>query len=232
MPTVYLIPCPIGEDALETIPAYVKDIALRLKHFYVENERSARRYLKALDKSIIIDELELLPMNKQQPPDIDKAKALLKAGKDIGIISEAGCPAIADPGNLVVMAAHEVNAKVKPLVGPNSMLLALIASGMNGQRFAFHGYLPIQKNERVQAIKKLEQESKQLQQTQLFMETPYRNNQLLEQLIQHCQPYTLLCIAADITSENEFIKTASIKDWKKNLPDIHKRPAVFLLYCK
>jgi 16S rRNA (cytidine1402-2'-O)-methyltransferase len=229
---VYLVPTVLSADALFSIPAYVTAIVQRLSVFYVENERTARRYLKALDRNINIDALQLLPMNENHPPDVALARKILLEGKDIGILSEAGCPAIADPGHLVVQAAHSINARVIPMVGPNSILLALMASGMNGQHFRFAGYLPVKPPERTQMIRELEQESERKKQTQIFIETPYRNNQLLKNILDNCKDQTQLCIAADITAPGEYIKTKTIREWKKQLPDLHKRPAIFLLYAR
>ncbi|HEY9262605.1 SAM-dependent methyltransferase [Chitinophaga sp.] len=226
---VYLVPTVLSADALFSIPAYVTAIVQQLSVFYVENERTARRYLKALDRNINIDALQLLIMNENQPPDLALAKKLLLEGKDIGILSEAGCPAIADPGNLVVQVAHSVNARVIPMIGPNSMLLALMASGLNGQSFQFAGYLPIKPPERTKMIRELEQESEKKHQTQLFIETPYRNNQLMKDILDNCKDYTKVCVAADITAPTEYIKTKTVKEWKQQLPDLHKRPAIFLL---
>ncbi len=226
---LYLIPCPLSEAALHTIPPATREIAGQLKYFFVENERSARRYLKALDRSIVIDELHFYLMNENHPPDITAAKVLLAAGENIGIISEAGCPAVADPGNVIVAAAQEAGARVIPLTGPNSILLALMASGMNGQNFQFTGYLPVKPPGRAGMIKELEALARQRNQTQAFIETPYRNNQLLRDIITHCKDLTLLCIAADITAPGEFIRTKTIREWKKELPDLHKRPTIFLL---
>jgi 16S rRNA (cytidine1402-2'-O)-methyltransferase len=228
---VYLVPTVLSADALFSIPSYVTAIVQRLSVFYVENERTARRYLKSLDRNIVIDNLQLLPMNENQAPDLALAKKLLLEGKDVGILSEAGCPAIADPGHLIVKLAHTINARVIPMIGPNSMLLALMASGMNGQNFQFVGYLPIKPPERTKMIRDLEQESERKKQTQLFIETPYRNNQLLKDILDNCKDYTQLCIAADITAPTEYIKTKTVKEWKKQLPDLHKRPAIFLLYA-
>ena len=226
---VYLVPTVLSADALFSIPAYVTAIVQQLCVFYVENERTARRYLKALDRNINIDALQLLIMNENQPPDLALAKKLLLEGKDIGILSEAGCPAIADPGNLVVQVAHSVNARVIPMIGPNSILLALMASGLNGQNFQFAGYLPIKPPERTKMIRELEQESEKKNQTQLFIETPYRNNQLMKDILDNCKDYTKVCVAADITAPTEYIKTKTVKEWKQQVPDLHKRPAIFLL---
>ena len=171
-------------------------------------------------------------MNEHHPPDTALAKKLLQEGHSIGVISEAGCPAIADPGQLVVQAAHSVQAAVVPLVGPNSMLLALMASGMNGQNFQFVGYLPVKPPERVKAIKDLEAVSAKKQQTQLFIEAPYRNNQLLKDILANCNDRTQLCVAVDLTAPTEYIRTQSVGQWKKQADaDFHKRPAIFLLYA-
>lgn len=226
---VYLIPTVLSPDALHTIPAYITAAVQQISVFFVENERTARRYLKALDKSINIDNLQLLLMHEHNPPDTALAKKLLLEGKDIGIMSEAGCPAIADPGHLVVRAAHSIDAPVIPMVGPNSMLLALMASGMNGQNFQFTGYLPVKPPERVKAIRDLELQSQKKQQTQLFIETPYRNNQLLKDILANCKDTTQICIAADITGPEEFIHTKSVKEWKQSIPELHKKPAIFLM---
>ncbi|SHM25396.1 16S rRNA (cytidine1402-2'-O)-methyltransferase [Chitinophaga jiangningensis] len=226
---VYLIPTVLSADALYSIPPYVTEVARKLTVFYVENERTARRYLKALDRSINIDALQLLPMNENQLPDTEAAKKFLRQGIDIGVISEAGCPAVADPGHLIVRAAHTIEAPVIPMIGPNSMLLALMASGMNGQHFQFVGYLPIKPHERIKAIKELELQSQKKKQTQLFIETPYRNNQLLKDILDNCKEHTKVCVAADITGPEEFIRTKTVKEWKKALPELHKKPAIFLL---
>ena len=228
--TVYLIPSLLHEEGLRSIPPYVTDIVKQCQVLFVENERTARRYLKFLAKETVIDNYEWFTMTV----DDDTAKAFRKKineGKIIGMISEAGCPGIADPGQQLVEIAHEMNVEVKPLVGPNSILLALMASGMNGQQFKFNGYLPIKNPERNNAIKELESESAKKKCTQIFIETPYRNNQLMDALLSICQPSTKICLAVDLTSEKEFIKTRSVFEWKKDKPDIHKRPAIFLLYA-
>ncbi len=228
---LYLIPTVLSADALFSLPAYITDTVRQLRFFFVEDERTARRFMKALDRSIDIDSLQIHPMNKQNPPDTALVRKLLQEGHSIGVISEAGCPAVADPGNIIVQAAHQVQAAVVPMVGPNSMLLALMASGMNGQNFQFVGYLPIKNLERMQAIKELEATSAQKKQTQLFIETPYRNNPLLRDILQHANDSTLLCVAADLTGPTEFIRTQTIAQWKKDNQDFHKRPAIFLLYA-
>lgn len=229
---VFLVPTILSADALFSLPPYITDTVRQLKIFYVENERTARRFLKALDRNIDIDTLQLHLMNEHHPPDTSLAKKLLQEGHSIGVISEAGCPAIADPGQLVVQAAHSIQAAVVPLVGPNSMLLALMASGMNGQNFQFVGYLPVKPPERVKAIKDLEAVSAKKQQTQLFIEAPYRNNQLLKDILANCNDRTQLCVAVDLTAPTEYIRTQSVGQWKKQADaDFHKRPAIFLLYA-
>jgi len=228
---VYLIPTVLSPDALQTIPAYITATVQPLRIFFVENERTARRYLKALDRNINIDELQLHLMHENHPPDTALAKKLLLEGHHIGIMSEAGCPAIADPGHLVVQVAHRINAAVIPLVGPNSILLSLMASGMNGQNFQFVGYLPVKPPERVKTLKELEAVSQKKGQTQIFIEAPYRNNQLLKDILANCKDHTQLCIAADITGPEEYIRTRTIKEWKTAVPELHKRPAIFLLYA-
>lgn len=233
---VYLIPTVLSPEGLHTIPPYVTAAVQKISVFFVENERTARRYLKALDRSINIDNLQILLMQgggATGVSDTEQAKRFLLEGKDIGIMSEAGCPAIADPGHRIVLAAHSVDAPVIPMVGPNSMLMALIASGMNGQNFQFVGYLPVKPGERIKAIKELEMESIKKHQTEMFIETPYRNNHLLRDLLGSCKDTTLVCVAADITAPEEYIKTKTVKEWKKEeLPELHKRPAIFLLLAQ
>ena len=226
--TVYLIPSLLHEEGLRSIPSYITDIIKQCTVLFVENERTTRRFLKKLDKEIVIDNYEWFTMTNDDP-NSDSFRKKIKEEKTIGIISEAGCPGIADPGQQLVAVAQELSIEVKPLVGPNSILLALMASGMNGQQFRFAGYLPIKNPERNNAIKELESESAKKNCTQIFIETPYRNNQLMEALLSVCQPSTKICIAVDLTGEKELIKTRSVVDWKKNKPDIHKRPAIFLL---
>jgi 16S rRNA (cytidine1402-2'-O)-methyltransferase len=228
--TVYLIPSLLHEEGVRAIPSYITDIVKQCQVLFVENERTSRRYLKTLAKEIVIDNYEWFTMALND--ETDKAfRKKISEGKIIGIISEAGSPGIADPGQQLAQIAHETNVEVKPLVGPNSILLALMASGMNGQQFKFNGYLPIQNPERNKAIKELEAESAKKNCTEIFIETPYRNNQLIDALLSNCQPSTKICLAVDLTSEKEFIKTRSVAEWKKNKPDIHKRPAIFLLYA-
>lgn len=226
---VYLIPAFLEEGQLQTIPAYVLDAVKECHVFFVENERSARRYLKQLWKEMVIDAYEWHTIHKAEDQVKNNFKAALQAGKTIGIISEAGCPGIADPGQILVHTAQQLHAVVVPLVGPSSILLALMASGMNGQQFSFAGYLPIEHADRVKSIKELEAASQKNNSTQIFIETPYRNNALIELLLKTCKPTTLLCIAVDITGTRERIITKTISGWQSAVPDIHKRPAIFLI---
>lgn len=226
--TVYLIPSLLHVEGLRSIPSYITDIVKKCEVVFVENERTARRYLKTLAKEIVIDNYEWFTM----AVDDATAKAFRKKiteGKAIGIISEAGCPGIADPGQHLVAIAHTMNVEVKPLVGPNSIILALMASGMNGQQFKFNGYLPIKDPDRHKAIKELESESSKKNCTQIFIETPYRNSQLVDALLNICHSSTRICIATDLTGKNEYIKTSSVAEWKMGKPDLHKRPTIFLL---
>lgn len=226
---IFLIPTFLHESAIHVLPFYIVDAVEKCNVFFVENERSARRYLKQLKKEIVIDDYEWFTIGKAEDNIAQQFRQKIKEGKTIGIISEAGCPGVADPGQLLVEAAQELGAKVVPLVGPSSMLLALMASGMNGQQFSFVGYLPINNHERNKTIRELEAESKKKNSTQIFIETPYRNNQLLESLLKNCQPQTKLCVAANITAPDEYIKTKTIAQWKKESIDLHKKPAIFLL---
>ena len=236
MATVYLIPSVLSEDGLDAIPPYIPDAIKKCEIFFAESERTTRRYFKQLWKArlpgqeMVIDEYEWHTVaDNPQAPVIFRQK--LKENKNIGIISDAGCPGVADPGQALIAIAQEMNVEVKPLVGPNSILLALMGSGMNGQQFQFVGYLPIDNVQRTKVIKDLEAESAKKKCTQIFIETPYRNNQLIEALLKTCNHSTKLCIAVDITGNNEWIKTKTITDWQKNKPDSHKRPAIFLLYA-
>ena len=232
---VYLIPSLLDEDGIDAIPSYIIDAVKSCNSFFVENERTTRRYLKQLWKTclpgqeITIDNYDWYAIGKAEADVQNIFKEKLKQGKIIGIISEAGCPGVADPGQLLIAAAQEMNVEIKPLVGPNSLLLALMASGMNGQQFQFNGYLPIDAGQRVKAINELEAESQKKNCTQIFIETPYRNNQLVEAMLKTCRPSTKLCLAVDLTGKNEWIKTKTIAEWKKEKVDIHKRPAIFLL---
>lgn len=231
-PVLYLIPVLLGETAIDqVIPNYNKEVVSELKFFIVENIRTARRFLKKCDPDIDIDSLTFYELNKHtEQKDISDFLNPMKLGESIGVMSEAGCPGVADPGADVVAIAQQRGYKVMPLVGPSSMLMAIMASGFNGQSFAFEGYLPIDSNERVSKLKQLEARSYKENQTQLFIETPYRNQKLAEDILQHCKPQTLLCIATNISCEDEQITTKSIKAWKSKLPDLNKKPTVFLIY--
>lgn len=226
---VYLIPSLLDDEGANAIPSYIVDAVKDCTIFFVENERTARRFLKKVWKEMVIDHYEWIAIDKGEEEIQSIFKEKIKQGKNVGIISEAGCPGVADPGQLLIAAAHKMNVEIKPLVGPNSILLALMASGMNGQQFQFAGYLPIDAGQRVKTIKELEAESQKKNCTQIFIETPYRNNQLAEALLKTCKPSTQLCLAVDLTGKSEWIKTKTIADWKKEKPDIHKRPAIFLL---
>jgi 16S rRNA (cytidine1402-2'-O)-methyltransferase len=237
MAVVYLIPSLLHEKGLQSIPPYITDAVKKCNVFFVENERTARRYFKQLWKEMVIDNYEWYDVSGplQGPDTYNPEKTFIqkiKEGKTIGIVSEAGCPGVADPGQQLIAIAQQMNIEVKPLVGPNSILLALMASGMNGQQFQFVGYLPVKEPERSKAIRELEAESARKNCTQIFIETPYRNNQLVETIFKTAKPSTQFCIAADITGPNEWIKTKTIAEWKSKIPDIHKRPAIFLLYSR
>jgi 16S rRNA (cytidine1402-2'-O)-methyltransferase len=230
--TLYLIPTQLGDATWPTVmPADSQAIACRLRHFVVENAKSARASLKWLGhpgplRDLAIEELPKSPSTA----DLDRLLAPLLASQDLGVMSEAGCPGVADPGALLVRRAHEVGITVKPLVGPSSLLLALMASGLEGQRFAFHGYLPQRDPERSKRILELEKESHQKRQTQIFIETPYRNGALLDALLAACRPDTRLCLATDLTLPTENIATRTIAEWRRAIKaDFSKRPTVFLL---
>lgn len=229
---IYLIPNLLGEsNPNEVLPQNIAEIVSELKFFIVENIRTVRRFLKKITNEINIDELKFYELNKHTK--LEEIASFLKPaieGNDIGIITEAGVPGVADPGAEVVKIAHQQNIQVKPLVGPSSIILAVMAAGLNGQNFAFNGYLPINKSERINRIKFYEKRSKSDNQSQAFIETPYRNNVLLDDFISACNPITSLCIAVDITLDTEFIKTQNISAWKKNKPDLHKRPCIFIIH--
>ena len=226
---VYLVPSFLSDNATETIPGYVITAIKNCQVIFAENERTARRFLKSMDKEIVIDNFEWHTIHKAEQDVLTIFTQKIKEEKNIAIISEAGCPGIADPGQILIHEAQKLKADIKPLVGPSSILLALMASGFNGQHFCFHGYLPIDNLERIKKLKQLEEESSRNQCTQIFIETPYRNNKMLEAILQHCQPETQLCIASEITSLNEFIKTKKIGAWKNEQVDLHKKPVIFLL---
>ncbi|CAN5779114.1 SAM-dependent methyltransferase [soil metagenome] len=221
----------LADDATETIPAYILDAIKKCTVIFAENERTARRFIKLLDKAIVIDDYEWFAIHKVEQEQLNNFKLKIKEGKNIAIISEAGCPGIADPGQVLIAAAQEMNCIIKPLVGPSSILLALMASGMNGQQFEFSGYLPIDNIARAKKIKELEAASGKNDSTKIFIETPYRNNQLFESLVQNCSAGTKLCIAVNITSANESIITQTIAIWKNKKPELHKQPAIFLIYA-
>lgn len=229
---LYLLPVTLGDTELNTVlPAYNIEIIQGIKHFIVEDVRSARRFLKKVDREFDIDSLSFYPLNKHtSAEDISGYLKPLLAGQSMGVISEAGCPAVADPGADVVAIAQRKNLKVVPLVGPSSIILSVMGSGFNGQSFAFHGYLPIEPGERVKRIKQLEQRIYSENQTQLFIETPYRNHKMIDDLLQNCRPQTKLCIAANLTCEGDYIKTRAISEWKGKVPDLSKIPCIFLLY--
>lgn len=230
--TLYLIPCTLGDTPAEQVlPQHVIDVARKLRHFVVEQPKTARQFLAALKPEQPIQTLHFSILNEHTGPgELAGLLAPLLAGQDAGIISEAGCPGIADPGADLVNLAHRHDIRVVPLVGPSSILLALMASGLNGQCFAFHGYLPIENAERKAAIVALEAESTRRRQTQLFIETPYRNEKMFGALLAHCRPQTQLCVATDITLPGEQIQTRSIAQWKlQPAPQLNKRPSLFLL---
>ncbi len=228
---LYMVPNHLGnENTAISIPDEVATLACRLRFFIVENLRTARRYLRLLDPEMDIDNSTFFVLDKHTgPKEYSTFLEPIKQGHDIGIISEAGCPGIADPGAEIVKIAHQKNIQVVPLVGPSSILMALMASGMNGQSFAFNGYLPIDKSERSSAIKQLESKSSKEKQTQLFIEAPYRNNSIAQDLLKHCRPDTLLCIACNISMPDEFVVTHPISAWKGKLPELHKKPTMFLI---
>jgi len=230
--TLYLIPCTLGDTpAAQVLPQHVIDIARRLRHFVVEQPKTARQFLAALKPEQPIQSLHFATLNEHTAPEeLAGLLAPLLAGEDAGILSEAGCPGIADPGADLVGLAHRNGIRVVPLVGPSSILLALMASGLNGQRFTFHGYLPVEDTERNKAIAALEAESAKRKQTQLFIETPYRNEKLFGALLVRCRPQTLLCVATDLTLTGESIRTRSIAQWKSQpAPQFNKHPSLFLL---
>ena len=226
---VYLLPMLLHEEGFESMPSDVLTWIQQCDAFFVENEKTARRYFKKLWKEMIIDDYTWHAIHKVENEQIHAFSQLLKQGKNIGILSEAGCAGIADPGQILVAAAQELGAIVKPYTGPSSLLLALMGSGMNGQNFHFHGYLPIDALERKKKIQALEADIKQTGVTQLFIETPYRNNQLFEAITQNCHPNTKLCVAMELTGPDEWIKTQSVANWKNSKPELHKKLVVFLL---
>jgi len=227
--TLYLIPTTLGSDRWEeVIPQKVVEITQSLKYFIVEDERTARRYLSRLGMPIAINELGFDILNEHSTQtDVENLLRLLLSGESVGMLSEAGVPAVADPGSSLIRLAHSKSIRVVPLTGPSSITMAAMACGLNGQNFAFVGYLPIKINERERRIRQLEQRSKDEKQTQLFIEAPYRNNQLLKSLLSTLHSETYLHISCDLTLPKEFVATHRVKEWKKQMPDLHKRPSIF-----
>jgi 16S rRNA (cytidine1402-2'-O)-methyltransferase len=228
---LYLIPTPLGETGFETgLPAYNLQILDHIDIFVIEELRTARRFLRKAGYTRDFEAVTFYLLNEHTPDE--EAAGMLElsmAGRNIGLLSEAGLPCIADPGNIVVRLAHRKGIRVVPLIGPSSIMLALMASGLNGQNFAFHGYLPVKPDERSRALRELDHAATKNNQTQIFIETPYRNLQMLESITKTCHPSLRLCIAVDLTLETEWIRSISVSEWKKQKPDLHKRPAVFLL---
>lgn len=229
---LYLLPVTLGDTPLEKVlPGYNKEVIAGIRHFIVEDVRSARRFLRSVDPRFDIDGSQFFELNKHtSPQDIAGFLRPLCDGKSMGVISEAGCPAVADPGADVVAIAQRKGLKVVPLVGPSSIILAVMASGFNGQSFAFNGYLPIKPEERAKKLRQLEQRIYNEEQTQLFIETPYRNAKMIEDILKICRPQTKLCIAANITCEGEYVRTRTVKEWQGKVPDLSKIPCIFLLY--
>ncbi len=229
---LYLIPVTLGDTPVDKVlPAYNKEIICGIRHFIVENVRSARRFLRQTDPLFDIDGSQFFELNKHTTPEsVSSFLRPLQEGKPMGVISEAGCPAVADPGADVVAIAQRKGIKVVPLVGPSSIILSVMASGFNGQSFAFHGYLPIKADERVKRLHQLEQRIYNEHQTQLFIETPYRNGKMVEDILKNCRPQTKLCIAANLTCDDEYVCTKSVKEWKGKVPELSKIPCIFLLY--
>jgi len=232
--TLYLIPVPLAENSsAKSFTPYLVETINHINEYIVENSKTARRFLKEAGLKTPQSELVVHDYGKHnRGSNINEFFTGLLAGKDVGLMSEAGCPGIADPGSEIVAYAHQKGIKVVPLVGPSSILLALMASGFNGQSFTFHGYLPIDKLQRANKIKELEGLAERHSQTQLFIETPFRNNPMLEEILRSCKPETKLCIACDLTSEDEFVQTKNIKDWRLKIPELHKKPCIFLLFKK
>lgn len=231
-PALFLIPVTLGEtDHRKVLPDYNREITSRIRHFIVEDIRTARRFLKKSNPAIVIDDIQFYELNTHTSPEqVSGYLTPLSKGEDVGLISEAGCPAVADPGADIVALAQQKNYRVVPLVGPSSLLMALMASGFNGQNFAFNGYLPIDAVARTERIRTLETRIYAEQQTQLFIETPYRNNKLIEDIVRICRPATKLCVAANLTCGDEYIRTRPVKEWAGNIPDLNKKPTLFLLY--
>ena len=232
-PALYLLPVTLGDTPIQQVlPPYNAEVMAHIRHFIVEDVRSARRFLRRAVPTIDIDALTFRELNKHtRAEEVAGYLAPLEAGEPMGVISEAGCPAVADPGADVVAMAQRRGLKVVPLVGPSSIILSVMASGFNGQNFAFNGYLPIDAAERTKKLKQLEQRAHTEQQTQLFIETPYRNNRLVEDIIRTCRPTTRLCIAANLTCADEYVRALTVGEWRGQVPDLAKKPCIFLLYA-
>jgi len=228
---LYLIPTRLGDNApLEVLPISIKRIIENVDYYIVENEKTARRFIKKISSGKSQASLKINILNKfTEETELPDYLNPCLDGKNVGLLSEAGCPAIADPGAEIVKIAHQKEIQVVPLVGPSSILLALMSSGMNGQSFAFNGYLPIEKSERKSALKQLERLSFEKKQTQIFIETPYRNNKMLEDICVSLNVHTRVCVACDITLPTEYIKTQTVKEWKHTTVDLHKRPSIFII---
>lgn len=229
---LYLIPVTLGDTSVgKVLPTYNFEVIAGIRHFIVENVRTARRFLRQVDAQFDIDGSQFFELNKHtSPQDIAGFLAPLHDGKPMGVISEAGCPAVADPGADVVAIAQRKGLKVVPLVGPSSIILSVMASGFNGQSFAFHGYLPIKPDDRARKLKQLEQRVYNENETQLFIETPYRNGKMVEDILKNCRPQTKLCIAANLTCDDEYVCTRTVKEWRGKVPELSKIPCIFLLY--
>ncbi|HKL92857.1 MAG: SAM-dependent methyltransferase [Bacteroidales bacterium] len=229
---IYLFPVPIAETPIEhVLPAYNRDCLAGIRHFIVEDIRTARRFLKKVDPQFEVDACSFYLLNKHTAAtELNQYLTRIKEGFDMGILSESGCPAIADPGADIVRMAQEMDVEVIPLVGPSSILLALMASGFNGQRFCFEGYLPVDKDQRAKSLKQLEQRSYQEDMSLLFIETPYRNQKMLEDLLLHLRPQTRVGFAYDVTGPDAWIKSKSVAEWKKHRPTLDKKPCIFMLY--
>jgi len=230
-PKLYLIPNIIGDiDPKLVMPEGLTKIVESLQHFIVEDIRNARRYLRKLSKNIIIDDLHFYELNKHiDDAEISTYLDVCKKGNNVGLLSEAGLPCIADPGSIIVKMAHQKNIKVVPITGPSSIFLALMASGLNGQNFAFNGYLPVDSSAKIRKLRELEYKSQKEGQSQIFMDTPYRNNKMLDDIISSLNPNNYLCIAVNITCEDEMIETRKISDWAKIKPNLHKKPCIFII---
>jgi 16S rRNA (cytidine1402-2'-O)-methyltransferase len=232
MPTLYLIPTLLADDTADgVLPPTIRETIAQTDAFFVENVRTARRFITSLKTGRIIDKTTFFDLTKDTPPAETRKQIqeLTERKRNAGVLSEAGCPGVADPGSVVVGMAHSLGWRVEPLVGPSSILLALMASGMSGQSFVFHGYLPIEKQDRVRTLRHLEKEAQQKQQTQIFMETPYRNDALFADILASCQAETRLCVACNLTAPDAFVRTRSVREWKTQVPDLRKKPTVFLL---